>query len=302
MRPEMTLRTALKLLEWSDLSRLRIVIDGLRYFASADEGFWRDETITYAEKIAETDSRVEVKVFSQNIGFTNHSLRVQKLIFKNANSGIMLEEDNDISEIGLNFLQKSISTVTEPAVFTSYSSSNHTGTYSGLEYRRTLFSQLWGNAINETAHYALEKTWLDKSVDTKMIEKTIYDLIRPRNLNEKNFAKRTSKYWSQYFYNGLISPRHTDIALMYAMWSCDGILGAPWQNLSTDLSHLDFRGMNQRDDQRDIGSHTQKLDFMENTQFCKQCEIRDSRVVYGIFNSKLNSVKYRLNRLNLKIN
>ena len=161
MRPELTHRTAANLLEWSGTSRLRIVIDGLRDSAQSEETYWRNETIRCAENIAGTDSRVEIEVFSKNIGFTNHCLRVQKLIFGSSDSGIMLEEDNNISTFGLNFLKENIATAIGPAVFTSYSSSNHAGNTLDSKFRRTLFGQLWGNAINESAHYALEKAWRD---------------------------------------------------------------------------------------------------------------------------------------------
>ena len=297
MRPELTHRTAANLLEWSGTSRLRIVIDGLRDSAQSEETYWRNETIRCAENIAGTDSRVEIEVFSKNIGFTNHCLRVQKLIFGSSDSGIMLEEDNNISTFGLNFLKENIATAIGPAVFTSYSSSNHAGNTLDSKFRRTLFGQLWGNAINESAHYALEKAWREKTVDAQMINRRIQDLIQPRNLNERDFASRTSKYWCRYFLNGLISPRHTDIALMYAIWDCNGTIGAPLRNLSEDLSYLDFRGMNQRNKPRVIGKHELSPKVTKLEGFCLQCEIIDSRVTYGILKSKLNSFKYRLSKL-----
>lgn len=293
----MTLRTATKLLKWPDLTRLRIVVDGLRYLAPEQEILWRNKTIHCAEKIAMKDARVQIEVFNENIGFTNHSLRVQKLIFKDVNSGIMLEEDNDISELGLDFLMKSISMATEPAVFTAYSSSNHRGNLSLHEYRKTLFSQLWGNALNVSAHNQFEKCWHEKSVDSELIKNKIYELVQPRNSQEKDFAWRATKYWSRYFYNGFASPRHTDIALMYAIWNCGGTLGAPWQNLCTDLSYLDYRGMNQRNEQRKINSHILNLEQVEDSQSCLQCEVNDSRVVYGIVSSRIHSINYRLRSL-----
>jgi len=297
MRPKMTLQTASKLLKWSDLTCLRIVIDGPRYSAPEQEILWRNETIQSAEIIAMNDARVKIEVFSENIGFTNHSLRVQKLMFKDVNAGIMLEEDNDISELGLDFLKRNISKATEPAVFTAYSSSNHQWNQPEYEYRKTIFSQLWGNAMNVSAHYELEKSWHQKSVNPELIEKKIYDLFRPRNLQEKDFVWRATKYWSRYFYNGFTSPRHTDIALMYAIWSSNGTLGAPWQNLCTDLSYLDYRGMNQRDEQRKIDSHIQNLEKNGNSQYCLRCEVNDSRTAYGIIGSRINSIKYRLQNL-----
>jgi hypothetical protein len=297
MRPEMTFRTASKLLKWSNLTRLRIVIDGLRHSANDEEILWRNKTILSAEKIAINDSRVQIDVFNENIGFTNHSLRVQKLMFENANTGLMLEEDNDISEIGLNFLKRNISTAREPAVFTAYSSSNHRDNESKYEFRKTLFGQLWGNAINVSAYNELEKSWREKSVDSELIKKKIYEMVQPRNLQERDFARRATKYWSRYFYIGLTSPRHTDIALMYSIWKCNGILGTPWQNLCTDLSYLDYRGMNQRNDQRRIETHLQNVEKIYGSPSCLQCEINDSRIVYGVITSRINSIKYRSKNL-----
>ncbi len=293
MRPHLTQTTALELLKWSRISQLTIAVDGIRLNASPEEASWRLETIKIIDKLALSDSRIKKLIYSTNLGLTNHSVRVQEHLFKSTNEIILLEEDNGISTAGLDFLSRQIKSASSPAVFTSYSSGIHGSSNLPSEARKTLFGQLWGNALNASASEALKKAWMDKVVNEEMVELTIHNWLQPKNLSERVMVKIISRYWKWYFHVGLNKPNHTDVALIYAMWASGGVIGAPWSSLSEDLSHLDFRGMNQRISPRDLSHHETDLIHRENLNLCKFCEFNDSRVSRGVVKSRLYGAKYK---------
>jgi len=300
MRPHLTQTTALELLKWDKISHLTIAVDGIRSNASPEEAAWRLETIKIIDELAIDDSRIRTLIYSTNLGLTNHSVRVQEHLFESTNEIILLEEDNGISSAGLDFLSDQVKSTGAPAVFTSYSSGIHGNSSLPNKMRKTLFGQLWGNALNASASEALKKVWMDKVVNEKMVELTISNWLQPKNFSERDMVKRITRYWKWYFHVGLNKPNHTDVALIYALWASGGVIGAPWASLSEDLSHLDYRGMNQRSRPRDLSQHEADLIHRENLNLCKFCEFNDSRVSRGVVKSRLYGAKYKtLKRMGL---
>jgi hypothetical protein len=96
MRPELTKRSLEIILKWDGLNRVVVIVDGLRSGAELCEELWRNETIRAIEIAAESDSRVELWVYADNIGNTNHILRVQERALHVEEYGIWLEEDIDL--------------------------------------------------------------------------------------------------------------------------------------------------------------------------------------------------------------
>ena len=93
MRPEMTKASIEAILQWRGLLNFTIVIDGLRSSANESEVRWRNQTIKLSEDFCAQNSNMELWVYKDNIGITNHTMRIQGRALETGNSGIWIEED-----------------------------------------------------------------------------------------------------------------------------------------------------------------------------------------------------------------
>ena len=173
MRPELTSRAIERLIEWDNLKRLIVVIDGLRSTADAAEVYWRKKTIEEVNENAH-NSKLELWIYDKNVGITEHYLRLQKRILSQDSQTIWLEEDMDLDLDSFLRLDKSRATRNEPFLLSSYSHFDHPKEDPSM-IKGNLFLPMWGLVMNENFSNLVIDTWNRKNYN----EKVVIDALSP---------------------------------------------------------------------------------------------------------------------------
>lgn len=297
MRPEMTQRSIESVLQWENLDSLVIIIDGLRTSADLPEIKWRNQTIQVSESIASTNSNVELWVYSDNIGITNHTKRIQGRALEQGNSGIWLEEDIELDlETYAGILnQLSISESTLPILTSAFSHSNHFSNNNEL-VKANLFLPLWGMAFNQAFYELFCKVWHDKRFEESVVEKTLQSFFCDRTFQDRLHKDRVIKYWKNYLSWGFINQNRWDAVANYALWSQSSYGFTTMTRLAEDLSYMDDRGMNQRVPPQKVRTHQYRKRTLNGYEFCVDCEIQGSRIDRSIVKRAQYSITYRVSK------
>ena len=294
MRPEMTRRSIESVLKWENLDSLVIIIDGLRSSADSAEIKWRNQTIQLSETLATTHSSVELWVYTDNIGITNHTKRIQGRALERGNSGIWLEEDIDLDlETYAGILnQLGLSKLKRPILASAFSHSNHFSS-NGKLVKANLFLPLWGMAFNEAFYELFCKVWHDKKFEESIVEKTLESFFSNQSLQDRLHKDRVTKYWKNYLSWGFLNQNRWDAVANYALWTQSSYSLTTMNRLAEDLSYLDNRGMNQRKPPKRVGTHRLKERALNGFDFCLDCEILGSRIDRSIVKRAQHSIGYR---------
>ena len=298
MRPELTKRSLDIILNWDGLKRVVVIVDGLRSGAESNEEFWRNETIRTVESSAEFDSRVELWVYADNIGNTNHILRVQERALLVEEYGIWLEEDIDLELNTYSRLQDSIEKSDRPLNLTGYSQCNHG---SSLSHKNTLFVPLWGQTINRALFERVSKTWNDKHFDEKIVKQVISGVFEYDRRHNPRYFSRVLEYWTSYSEWGIKSSRRWDALANYSMWLDFDFSLSSTERIAHDVSYLDYRGMNQRSKPKNIKIHELNLYEFEGGKFCLKCERAGSRQEFSELKRISSSIKYKSRKILSKV-
>ena len=298
MRPELTKRSLEIILKWDGLNRVVVIVDGLRAGAEMYEELWRNETIRAIESTAELDSRVELWVYADNIGNTNHILRVQERALRVEEYGIWLEEDIDLELNRYSLLQDSIEKSDRPFNLTGYSQCNHG---SSLTHKNTLFVPFWGQTINQALFERVSKTWSDKQFDARVVKQVISGVFEYDRRHNSRYFSRVLDYWTSYSEWGIRSSRRWDALANYSLWLDFDFSFSSSERIAHDVSYLDYRGMNQRSKPKDIKVHELTLHEFEGGKFCLNCERVGSRQEFSELKRISSSVKYRSRKMLTKV-
>lgn len=272
-RPELTSAAVSRILTWPALEKLIISIDGLRGGASRDEANWRNSTIRVSENLASRDSRIAVKVWEVNEGLTRHSLRAYPLGLDHSNSVIGLEEDLDVSHMGLDFLSASVDSKGLPAIASSYSRFNHPTAVTGQ--RETSFPEQWGASFNAQFFEEFARVCCDKKIDQKRVADAFVDSFPERLL----FQKIGSRFWVGLFVEALKNPSRPDALMAYAAISLGIRYKVPWNSLTSDVSHLDYRGMHKSVSSKAV-DHLVSISDMQ-PGLCLECDYSNAKLNLG---------------------
>lgn len=289
-RPELTLQSCIAILNWAKLERLVITIDGLRIGASEQEARWRDETIQICRNLALSFAQVEVKVWKDNPGLTNHILRSLRYVFNSYGSVIAVEDDNLISEAGLDFLSDQISSASEPQIAAGFNKFLHQPVDLQISSRKTLFPIQWTTSLNKHMFAVIEQVWKDKFVDKQVVRNRISEL-KGINLVQR---WRLNAYWTDYFTNSINSPRHTDIVVQYATFKAGIFYSVPTGDFVEDIAVADGRGMNFRHNPIQLQYHRLKSYKVDSGLSCATCDLLGSRIEISIRHQVVKSLKLRL--------
>jgi len=276
MRPELTARAIEKVLNWPGLKKLVVVIDGLRVGADQQESEWRKQTISTVEKVLNS-SNLELWVYDNNVGITEHNLRIQERAISSLLNFIWIEEDIDVdfeqfADVEIDSLNQK-----EPILLSGYSHFDHPNRKNN-GYKGNLFLPLWGLIINQTFHELIVKTWKDKKYNEYFVERAVMQVLPGQKLLEKVHLKSVVNYWKTYARWGLDSSRRWDSLANYSLWSIDRYSLSCNKRVAEDASYLDFRGMNQRVEPVPVKTHSLKYKRVGSLDFCIECEIYGSRV------------------------
>lgn len=297
MRPEMTQQSIETVLKWENLDSLIIIIDGLRSSANSAEINWRNQTIQLSEKLASIHSKIDLWVYSDNIGITNHTKRIQGRAIERGNSGIWLEEDInlDLEAYARILNQLNVMESKQPILISAYSHSNHYYN-DGKLVKANLFLPLWGMAFNEEFYELFCKVWHDKKYEESVVDETLSSFFKSQSLLDRLHRDRVVKYWKNYLSWGFINQNRWDAVANYALWSQSCYSMTTLNRLAEDLSYVDSRGMNQRLPPKKAGIHNFKKRAFNGYDFCIECEIIGSRIEHSIVKRLQNSLRYRISR------
>lgn len=298
MRPEMTQQSIESVLKWKNLNSLIVIIDGLRGSANSDEIKWRNQTIQLSERLASIHSNVDLWIYSDNIGITNHTKRIQGRALERGNPGIWLEEDIelDLEAYARILSQLNLVESKQPMLISAYSHSNHYREDRKL-IKANLFLPLWGMAFNEEFYELFCKVWNDKKYDENIVGRTLENFFYSKSLLDTLYKDRVVKYWKNYLSWGFVNQNRWDAVANYALWSQSSYSFTTLNRLAKDLSYVDNRGMNQRILPKEVGTHHFRQRMLNGYDFCVECEIIGSRIERGLFKRAKNSLEYRARKL-----
>lgn len=289
MRPEMTRKAIESILSWSKLTCLTIVIDGLRSFASLEEELWRNETIAIATKF--DSAKVDLLVYQDNIGITDHVNRVQKKLLPKYPKAIWVEEDfsldldNYTSGLDLNFNDK------KPFLSCANAQADHLGNDKRL---RTLFPPYWGQVLNIELTLEIEKLRKDRRIDLNIARNILTQLSYANTGFPKSYLiSKQVDYWNKYFSWAVESKNRWDALATYVLWKYENPTYVTNRNLVKDLGMYDFRGMNVRHESQEPNHHLFQPTKVANQEICFLCEKRKSRVAFSFKEAIGNNLKYK---------
>jgi hypothetical protein len=295
MRPEMTAASIKDILKWESLNKLVVIIDGLRSCASEQEGIWRNQTIGVAETYCKVNAKMDLWVYSSNVGITEHTMRIQGRALESGFSGIWLEED-----IGLD-LERYSSILEEiaieksncPTLISAYSHFNHTSDITRMT-KQNLFLPLWGMVFNESFYNSISRVWNDKTFDSSVVSKAINPIFPDSTYGERLYKRKVLDYWTQYSSWGFLNANRWDAVANYALWTNSVYSQTATQRYAHDLSFKDSRGMNQRLEPSPVNNHEFSAVTIDGGDFCLGCEYWGSRIHRRLTQRIAASAKYRL--------
>lgn len=288
MRPEMTQKSILQILEWKKINSLTVVIDGLRSNASSMEEHWRAETIKVSEDFC--SEKVKLLVYDSNIGITDHVNRVQRKILPQNPNTIWVEEDFELDFDRYENFFSGVEIDSKPFLSCGNGQANH----GGIEYPlRTFFPPYWGQVVNLELTEEIAKIRFDKRIDTAVSRDFFNTFSKKTGFPRKFLIERQIKYWDQYFNWAANSPNRWDALATYVLWRCHNPTFVSPINLVTDLAEEDSRGMNTRHEKQSPIDHPFMVMEMGDAKYCLYCEQRKSRVANTINEAIKNNLKYK---------
>jgi len=302
MRPEMTEKSIQKVLNWPNLDRLVVIIDGLRGSANFQERIWREQTIQIVEKYAVLNSRLELWVYDSNIGITNHAMRIQERALQSGSSGIWLEEDIGMDLETYSSLVERIpmNNSTEPFLLSAFSHFNHE--YAGNPVlKNNLFLPLWGIVFNESFFNLISRVWNDKHFNSDVVANAIGPIFPDAKYLDRVHKKKVLDFWTEYSSWGFQNQNRWDAVANYALWTESKYSWTPFAQLAYDLSYEDSRGMNQRVKPREVISHGFDERVVNGHIFCLGCERWGSRFDRNLLKRASSSMRFRFASNNRRI-
>lgn len=297
MRPELTRRSIERILKWNGLNKLVVIVDGLRNTASLDEKIWRRETIKTVESFHD-QSKVELWVYGTNIGITQHQIRIQKRALEIEEFGIWLEEDMEIDFDMYTAIDiENKVEAKRPLLFSGFSEFNHRNSTENI-FKSSLFVPVWGLTLNARLVELIEIVWKRGQYDPSIVEKSIQRVFLRKSLKSRIHLRSIERYWVEYMSWGFSNPNRWDALAIYTLWTQDVYVYSSMNRTVDDISYQDHRGMNQRVKSKNITNHTFIEQQVGEFTFCKDCEIRGSRISTNLLNRANSSMKYRVKRLN----
>jgi hypothetical protein len=265
-RPELTNNAIERILQWPNLRKLLVSIDGVRHDASESEKNWRTETIRIAENHAALDSRVEPCVWNTNTGLTDHAVRIMSKSFETSTGLIALEEDNQIGFAGLDFLCESIQNRERPEISTAFTSQSHD--FSGLTARFTFFPEQWSTALTYQVFEQFLRNWSDKKVSRQNVSEALGPIFGSKRF----FLEIVTEKWFRMFKASIADPSYGDALMAYTAMSLGISYRVPMKSLVVDIGHTDSRGLHPRQSSNFEGSHQYSNLSVNGFNYCTTCE------------------------------
>lgn len=272
MRPELTERAILNLEKWKNINRLIVSIDGLRVTATPEEKMWRMQTIEVSRKLATQFENIEVIVWDLNKGLTDHAIRAFNRALNHSNNVISIEEDVEISEEGLDFLNIHSLSEVVPQIASSFSKYSHFSQVS--EYKVTVFPEQWGTSFNKLLYQEFLSVVSGKPIRREKIKEVMDEVFGPNS----RLSLKATKYWYGLYRAAQNDLNHGDALMSYAAISSGIKYRVPWESLSTDIADLDHRGMHKRGKKKSYPVHRSKVLVINDEVTCPRCELLNSQV------------------------
>ncbi len=287
-------------LQYSNLRKLVVIIDGLRSKADSEEESLRSETIRVSEIQASIDNRIEIWVYRDNLeSNTKHIFRTHRRGLEISENSIWVEEDMAVDYEKFAVLVSKYWIKSMPFIISGASGFNHIN--QKIDVRNALFSNFWLQSLNGTFLELVEKTFKDKVFMGDLVRNRIRGLFDGKAHREVLYSRYLERFWLDKFSSGLRSEFRWDSLAQYALIRENLSLLVSNHNLVEDLGFLSKNSMNFRDKPSSIGEHTFLSKVLnENFIFCVDCERGNSRVGRSMSEVIQNSLKYRLRKIRKK--
>lgn len=293
MRPELTQIAIERIVSWSGLKKLVVIVDGLRPGATEAEEMWRKQVLQVVDSQQE-NAKLELWVYDKNIGITEHQIRIQKRALEIEEYGLWLEEDMEVDlDSYSSFSIEQMANPSLPFLFSGYSEFNHDANMR-QRFKSSLFLPVWGLTMNAKLIELVEVSWKNKIYNPEVVKNVLRRVFASKSLLSRIHAGSVERFWTEYISWGFRNPNRWDALALYALWCNESFVYSPLNRLVRDISYSDPRGMNKRGQPINPKSHSlNEVRSLEHI-FCEDCEIVGSRILKGIIPRITNSFVYRL--------
>lgn len=297
MRPELTRASIESVLRWTSLTKLVVIIDGLRKGANASEILWRNKTIEVVETFGASHPGIDLWVYDENVGITEHAMRIQGRAISTGSSGIWLEEDIalDLPTYSIIVDQVFESRTSNPLLMSAYSHFNHPILDDKL-IKDNLFLPLWGIVFNESFYDLISSVWRRRNFDPNVVRDAISPIFSEKTFVDRLYKSKVIGFWTEYSSWGFANANRWDALANYALWTEGFYSLTTLTRLAHDLSYKDSRAMNPRAKPEKVQTHDLRLVPHGQHFFCGDCEEWGSRFSRSIGERFKASIKFRLNR------
>lgn len=286
-RPHLTRQAITSILKWGKFKYLLLSVDGIRYSANEFEQSSREHVMQICYEFAKKDSRIRCHFWQENRGLTNHAYRIFSLAIQLGDWIISLEEDNQITSEGLEFLTSSDNQNRRGQAKSAYTSISHQ--VEGVDdcSLLTFFPEQWGTAFSKN----IIITFLDTVSSGQIRRRYIRNSMRHHSNLFLKFIH--TEFWYEHLKQCINHPSYGDAIMQYSAWRNEVPYQVPLVSYVRDVSQLEIGGINSRPEKTQEEEHLLVNSGLE-TIFCGTCEEKRSLRDDVRFATLLGSKKYRL--------
>lgn len=296
-RPEFTKINLERLIAQPFVRKLYIAHDGVRAYAD-DFEIHSHKLVRDLLTKTEFPQKVELLIYDQNIGLTQHMFRVSRRILKNCNSFISHEDDKFSND--LTFRAFMDLDVLEDAPQQADTRNFLKHAWKDRMWRDGLYMLNGVAYLNHSLIDCAEFDFKSKTFSEKNIVKTLKDFYLPI-FGHTNSLSRVVSRLSDMLNWSLYNQNRPDTLFLYSLLLRNRLKQVSSYDLCHDVSNLDFRGANQEYKNNRVVGICEEIAIRETAlgNICVQCEREGikERIPLGTLRRARANVDFNLDRL-----
>jgi hypothetical protein len=296
-RPELTLLNMKRLVQQSNLRNIYIVHDGLRQNASQDEV--NSHAATREMILSQSlPTRVRPLLYDSNIGLTRHFLRVSKEVLKNCDGFLNHEDDKISNSETVRAILEVPKRESTPQLIDTRNQFLHSWKDSSV--RSALYTVNGISYMNSCLIEAAEQDYNSQNFSAEDITSFLIDFYSPLVRNIQHVNRLATKFTEMLSW-GISNQDRPDSLLLYSLLKRGMLKQITNSDMCLDLSHLDYRGLNQEYREPADKKVCSEIELVE-TRFgmiCRFCEVEGikTRIPVGNRTRASSYLKYQVDKM-----
>jgi hypothetical protein len=296
-RPEFTKFNVERLLRFPQIRSLYIAHDGLRSSASEFESKSHKATRELITNF-NLPSHARNLIFDSNVGMTEHFFRVSDIVLQNSEGFVQHEDDKISNQATFAALAAVPKTLNSPQLIDTRNLFLHSS--EDFSFRGAFTTINGVNFTNSSLVEAARQDYRFRNIDHYRVEKNLRVFFSSIFEHRKDF-ERLSKLLTSMLSWGLTNPNRPDSLLGYSLMSRGLLKQVSMNDLSIDVSHLDFRGANQEYRENSGRMFCKDSEIFESPfgKICRSCEVEGikTRIPLGYKNQLESYLRFHLGKV-----